>query len=283
MRYHALVTDYDGTLAHDGRVEPDTIRALERLRASGRRAILVTGREIEDLRATFDRTDLFDRIVAENGALLVDPSTRAERLLCERPPDAFVAALRARMVTPLSVGHAIVATWEPNDRIVLDVIRELGLELEIIFNKGAVMVLPSGVNKASGLRSALEDLGLSAHNAVAIGDAQNDHAFLSICEAAVAVANALPMLQERADLVTRGERGAGVTDSSTLCSRTTWRRLPRALVVMPSRSAGARTGRRSCCRRSVATCSSVVRRAPASRHSRRPSSRASSSTSTSSA
>ena len=60
----------------------------------------------------------------------------------------------------------------------LDTIRDLGLELQVIFNKGAVMVLPAGVNKASGLAAALADLGLSPHNVVGVGDAENDHAFL---------------------------------------------------------------------------------------------------------
>jgi hypothetical protein len=92
------------------------------------------------------------------------------------------------------------------------VIRELGLELEIIFNKGAVMVLPPGVNKASGLAAALAELGLSAHNTVGVGDAENDHAFLSLCEVSVAVANALPALKERCDAVTEGARGAGVVE-----------------------------------------------------------------------
>ena len=73
-----------------------------------------------------------------------------------------------------------------------ETIRELGLELQVIFNKGAVMVLPAGVNKATGLAAALESLGLSPHNAVGVGDAENDHAFLALCECAVAVANALP-------------------------------------------------------------------------------------------
>ena len=48
----------------------------------------------------------------------------------------------------------------------------------MIFNKGAVMILPSGVNKATGLAAALEELGLSPHNVVGVGDAENDHAFL---------------------------------------------------------------------------------------------------------
>jgi hypothetical protein len=95
---------------------------------------------------------------------------------------------------------------------VIDVIRELGLELQVVFNKGAVMVLPTGVNKATGLSVALSALDLSPHNVVAIGDAENDHALIGMCEAAVAVANALPALREQADLVTDASAGGGVAE-----------------------------------------------------------------------
>ena len=74
------------------------------------------------------------------------------------------------------------------------------------------MVLPPQVNKATGLAAALDELKLSAHNTVGVGDAENDHAFLAACECAVAVANALPALKERADLVTRRDHGAGVVE-----------------------------------------------------------------------
>jgi len=212
MRYLALCCDYDGTLAHHGRLDAPTIAALERFKKSGRRLVMVTGRELDELKSVCSRLDLFDRVVAENGALLYRPGTREELRLGERPPDAFVAALKAKNVERISVGRVIVATWEPYENIVLETIREMGLELQVIFNKGAVMVLPAGVNKASGLRVALDELNLSEHNAVGIGDAENDHAFLSICECAVAVANALPSLKERADIVTRGDHGAGVAE-----------------------------------------------------------------------
>src|SRR6185312_12950372 len=45
-----------------------------------------------------------------------------------------------------------------------------------------------------------------------VGDAENDHALLALCECGVAVANALPTLKEAADFVTTGARGAGVTE-----------------------------------------------------------------------
>ena len=212
MRYLALCCDYDGTLAHHGRISDDTLTALERLIVSGRKLLLVTGRELDDLQRVCPRLDLFHYVVAENGALLYLPATRKEKLLGVRPPERFIEALRERAVQPLSVGRVIVATREPHETTVLEAIRDLGLELQVIFNKGAVMVLPAGINKAAGLAAALEALGLSPHNAVGVGDAENDHAFLSLCECAVAVENALPMVKETADIVTRGAHGAGVSE-----------------------------------------------------------------------
>jgi hypothetical protein len=167
---------------------------------------------LDELLGVFPRTDLFEMIVAENGALLYEPATKNITLLSETPPEPLIRALRERGVAPMSVGRVIIATWRPHETVVLDTIRDLGLEMQVIFNKDAVMVLPSGVNKASGLRAALEKLALSPHNAIAVGDAENDHAFLSACEFGCAVANALSALKERADLVTEGDHGHGVAE-----------------------------------------------------------------------
>jgi HAD superfamily hydrolase (TIGR01484 family) len=207
----ALATDYDGTLAQGGQVADATRQALEGLRRSGRKLMLVTGRTLEDLKGVFDASELFDLIVAENGALLFDPARKHEIPLAEPPPPALVERLRELGVKPLSVGRTIVATWEPNESIVLKAIRDLALEQHIIFNKGAVMILPSDVNKASGLKGALKLLRLSPHNVVGIGDAENDQAFLNACGCAVAVANALPTVKEKADIVV-ADHGAGVVE-----------------------------------------------------------------------
>jgi hypothetical protein len=212
MRYHALACDYDGTIARDGYVDAKTITALEQVRESGRKLLLVTGRELDDLARIFPRFDLFDRIVAENGALLYCPSTRKEKVLAEPPPKIFAETLIARGAEHVSVGRVIVATRQPHETTVLDVIRDLGLELQVIFNKGAVMVLPLGINKAVGLAHALRELELSPHNVVGVGDAENDHAFLSLCGCSVAVANALEMVKQRADWVTQEAHGDGVRE-----------------------------------------------------------------------
>lgn len=211
MRYLVLATDYDGTLATHGTVDDLTIAALNRLLASGRRLVMVTGRVLPELIEVCPDLNLFDIVVAENGALLYWPATKQEKPLAEPPTEKFVRVLRERGVGPISVGRAIVATWEPHETVVLKTIRDLGLDLQVIFNKGAVMILPASVNKASGLKAALKELGISPHNTVGVGDAENDHAFLKFCEFSAAVANALPAVKDTADMVTLSDHGAGVT------------------------------------------------------------------------
>jgi hydroxymethylpyrimidine pyrophosphatase-like HAD family hydrolase len=212
MRYHLLATDYDGTLATDGKVAPGTAAALEDVLATGRKLVLVTGRELEDLLSVHPDLSIFERVVAENGALLYRPATKERRRLADPPPVALLAALRERGVAPLSRGEVIVATHEPHEAAVLETIRELGLELQVIFNKGAVMILPAGVNKATGLTAALKELKISPHNVVGVGDAENDHSFLKLCERSAAVGGALPAIRDAADLVLRGDAGAGVRE-----------------------------------------------------------------------
>ncbi len=212
MHYLALACDYDGTLAHNGVVHDDVIDALTRCRDSRRRLLMVTGRELADLQRTFTRLDLFDTVVVENGAVLFSPATGSERPLGPPPPASFVEALRSHGVSDISIGRVIVATWSPDETKVLETIRDMGLELQVIFNKGAVMVLPSGINKATGLIAALEELKIPPSQVVAVGDAENDHALLDAVGLGVAVANAIPMLQARAQWVTSRDHGQGVIE-----------------------------------------------------------------------
>jgi hydroxymethylpyrimidine pyrophosphatase-like HAD family hydrolase len=212
VRYLALAADYDGTLATDGVVDRDTVEALRRLSASGRKLILVTGRQLDDLLRAFPEASFFDTVVAENGAVLHRPRTQETRVLAPPPSRHFVEALKTRGVQPIWVGQVVVATVQPNETAVIDVIRELGLDLQVILNKGSVMVLPTSVDKASGLRAALDELALPPQSVVGLGDAENDQAFLAMCGCGVAVANALDTLKVRANHVTRGEAGAGVRE-----------------------------------------------------------------------
>ncbi|HXH85133.1 MAG TPA: HAD family hydrolase [Candidatus Tectomicrobia bacterium] len=212
MNVHVFATDYDGTIAERNHLSAPTIAALERVRASGRRLLLVTGRMLPDLRAVCPDADrLFDAIVAENGGLLYFPERREVRTLGDAPEPALVAALQRRGV-PITLGNSIVATLAPFAEAALDAIRETGVERSLVFNKDALMLLPGGVTKGTGLEAALDALQLSPHNMAGIGDAENDHAFLALCEYAVAVADAVPALRERADHVTRAPAARGAVE-----------------------------------------------------------------------
>jgi len=208
----AIATDYDGTLADDGVTAASTIAALTRFKATGRKLIMVTGRPLADLKLVFGGLALFDLVVAENGGLLYNPHTGIVRTLAAAPSEVFVARLRERGVDELAVGETVVATHIGHFETIRDTIAEMGADLEIILNTDALMVLPPGTNKASGLKIALAELSLPAGSVAAIGDAENDVIFLSHCGTAVAVANALPEVKAIANIVTLGSRGAGVEE-----------------------------------------------------------------------
>jgi hydroxymethylpyrimidine pyrophosphatase-like HAD family hydrolase len=212
VNIHVFATDYDGTIAEGNQVAEVTARALARVRASGRKVLLVTGRMLPDLQSVCpDVERMFDAIVAENGALVYFPERREVRTLGDPPEPALVEALQRRGV-PFGLGSAIVATDAPFAEAALAAIQETGVERSLVFNKGALMLLPGGVTKGTGVTAALAALELSPHNMVGIGDAENDHAFMRLCECAVAVSNALPMVKERADYVTAADHGAGVVE-----------------------------------------------------------------------
>jgi len=207
--FRAVALDYDGTLA-DGQVRPDTAAALAEARARQIRVILVTGRIVSELLAVFpDALDQVDAIVAENGAVL---ATRAGvRLLAVPVGGAVSAGLDSRGIAHRT-GQVLVACAAADEAGASEVIRALGLDCRLVRNRGELMILPAGVTKGAGLRAALDDLGLSRHNAIGVGDAENDHSLLDACEVGVAVANAVDALRAHADVVLTRPDGAGVAE-----------------------------------------------------------------------
>ncbi len=212
MNVRVLATDYDGTLAEKGRVNEATIHAVEKLKHSGRRIVLVTGRLLDELIEVFPRIDLCDSVVAENGALLYNPATHQKRMLAAPVPLLLVEEMKLRGVTPIFTGDTIIATWRPHEDAVEEAIAELGLDWNITLNKEAVMVLPYGVDKASGLSAALAELDCSLENTAGVGDAENDIPFLVRCRCSAAVSNALDSVKARASFITRLARSAGVVE-----------------------------------------------------------------------
>ena len=131
MRYLALAVDYDGTAATHGNFSEDVTRAIERLRASGRRSILLTSRRLTDLPAT--ALALFDLVVAENGAVIFDPHRHEKLLLTNPVPSRLIDRLRERGVEPVDVGEVVVWSAAQQRGAVVDTICGLGLELALVF------------------------------------------------------------------------------------------------------------------------------------------------------
>jgi hydroxymethylpyrimidine pyrophosphatase-like HAD family hydrolase len=204
MRYVAIAAGFDGTLARDGRCDERCIDALRALSATGRKLILVTARELREVLEIFPEARSFDYVVAENGAVMHRPATRESQILAQAPPEILLQELRRRHVTPLSVGSSIVKTVHANEAEVSEALRKLQLDFQLVTNPGALMMLPAGVNKASGVWAALKELGVSRHNLVAIGDGENDLALFEFAEHAVAVQNADPLVKRVANRTTLG-------------------------------------------------------------------------------
>jgi hydroxymethylpyrimidine pyrophosphatase-like HAD family hydrolase len=105
MRFIGMATDHDGPLASDGKVEQQVVACSKRVRASGRKPILATGRHLPDLLKVFPEVRLFDGVVVGNGALLYYPSVHEEELMAEPVPENLLRELKRRHVEPLGVGR----------------------------------------------------------------------------------------------------------------------------------------------------------------------------------
>jgi len=208
--FRAVALDFDGTLAHDGRVDPATLAAVGRARARGVRVVLVTGRILDELRAVFPEVDRHvDAIVAENGAVVA--TALGVRPAAAPVDPALGDALSAEGVQ-WRAGEVLLACAGTDEVTVLACIRRLGLDCQLVRNRGELMVLPPGVTKGTGLADALADLGLSHHNAIGVGDAENDLSLLESCELGIAVANSVESLRAHADVVLAQPDGAGVAE-----------------------------------------------------------------------
>lgn len=211
MRYVVLAAGFDGTLARDGRCDERCIDALRELSATGRKLILVTGRELRQLLEIFPEARLFDYIVAENGAVLHRTATRQSEILGQAPPEILLQELRRRQVAPFGVGSSIISTSARHLETAREALRKLKLHMdyELVLNDDTLLILPPGIDKASGMNEALRELGVSRHNLVAIGNAENDLPLLASAEHAVVVSNAHESIKQAADRVTEGEYCAG--------------------------------------------------------------------------
>jgi hydroxymethylpyrimidine pyrophosphatase-like HAD family hydrolase len=203
MKFGVLALDYDGTIARDGVLDPEVKSAIADARARGISVLIVTGRILSELRQLVGDLHFVDGVVAENGAVLWFPNGHC-RLIGNSSSLLFQQELR-RKGLEYKAGQCVVELDAAAAPEVLSVIRDLELPLVLLFNRGRLMVLPQSVSKGMGIREALATLRLSVHNAIAIGDAENDHDLLTTCELGVAVSWGSQTLQKAADEILQGD------------------------------------------------------------------------------
>ncbi len=210
--FKALACDYDGTLASNNRIGAEALAALSRAREAGLRLVLVTGRTFFELLRVCDRLDLFDAVVAENGGVLYFPEPGLIRDQAPPPSPRLLAELDRRGIA-FQVGRVIVGVARTDEEAVQEVLAATGVNLELIYNRAALMLVPPGISKGTGVRQMISDLGLSFHDVLALGDAENDIDLFEVCGWAGCPENAVPALVDRADWRFPGEDGAGIAEA----------------------------------------------------------------------
>jgi len=217
MKFSVLALDYDGTVARDGVLDSDVKAAIVEARTRGIVVIFVTGRILTDLKRVAGNLEFVDAVVTENGAVLSFPNGQT-RIIGHRPPQAFLDQLSRRGIQ-FQAGECIIESDAAVAPQILAIIRELELPLVLLFNRSRLMVLPQAISKSTGFQKVLNVLRLSVHNAIGIGDAENDHDLLSACEIGVAVGWGSPALQKEADEIIHGAGPPAVAEYVRKVSR----------------------------------------------------------------
>jgi hydroxymethylpyrimidine pyrophosphatase-like HAD family hydrolase len=222
MLLRTIALDYDGTIATNGALHPKVREAIREARNAGLLVIIVTGRILQELRRVAGDLSFVDAVVAENGAVIL-LSNSHRRMLAPPPFPVLLNELSNRGIE-FAVGRCLVDLDAEHANTVLSILKELELPLAISFNRNRIMVLPQSISKSSGIREILNILGTSIHNALGIGDAENDYELLQCCEYGVAVDWAPRLLKDRADFVIPGEGPESVAEYISQVSSET--RLP---------------------------------------------------------
>lgn len=210
-KFKMLATDYDETIATKGKLTSSAEQALLLAKEAGYLLSIVTGRGFDSLLYACPQIEMFDSVVAENGAILYFPSTGKLEFLANSPPLEFLGQLMKNGV-PFHQDRVVTAVYSQYAEKVNAVIDEFKFPLQIIPHKNRPLIVPTGIDKAKGLEKALLHFDITSDQVIAIGDAENDLQLFDICGFKVAVGNAQDVLKEKANWVATKVHGDGVSE-----------------------------------------------------------------------
>lgn len=209
--YSLLACDYDGTLTDNDRLSPSIEDTLRRVRTYGIKVALITGRRFDELLDICPQVDLFDLVVAENGALMYQPSNGELLFYGDPPPDSLAEALTAAGIT-FFAGRVMYAIHRIDSQAVQAQLSRLNLNFRVLPNRDSAMILPEGVDKGAAIIHVTQKLNLDPAQAIAIGDGENDLEMFKVAGFSVAPANAIDKIKSRADIVYERTAGEAVEE-----------------------------------------------------------------------
>lgn len=212
MEFKAIVVDIDGTITYSDR--SIDCRAVEALRGVKVPVVLATGNVLCFARAASTLAGTGGIIIAENGGVVecgIVESDTSHMKMCEEAFDllnGYFPLERLDMETRIT---EIGLRRNFDVKKAREILNDFP-ELDIVDTGFAVHIKSRTINKGTGLKRLAELMGISARDFVAIGDSPNDIEMLKISGFGVAVGNAHPDVKKMANMVTRGEHGAGVAE-----------------------------------------------------------------------
>lgn len=206
-----LITDLDRTLTGpDLKLDEHARRMLRELREAGIRVILATGRPLVHV-VQLGLRELTDALVVENGAIVMDSSTRETHITggdFRSQAERALGDLASRFSWNRVVGSGPreLAT-EAGARL-----NAMGMHFNLEFNEEHVMVLPAGVDKGTGALAALRLLGIRSRDVWAIGDGENDVPLFRIARESAAPAQATPGVSSQTTITLDGTYSEGFVE-----------------------------------------------------------------------
>ncbi len=251
-RPKVVVCDVDGTITHkDRRIDGEAVEALREAEAAGVPVLFATGNVLPIAYALSYLVGTSGPIVAENGGLVYFRGTVERHAASEG-----VERVAKDVESALGLTRLFTDRWRvtevafPEARSTFDEVLKAAAghperaRVRIERTGFAVHIMDAKATKFSGVARALELMGRSPRDALAIGDSDNDVDMIEGCHAGVALGDGSSRLKAAADFVANAPAGKGIRQAleafGVLRARGT---RPRGARGQPTRASKARRPR----------------------------------------
>ncbi|MDQ3837325.1 MAG: phosphoglycolate phosphatase [Thermoproteota archaeon] len=215
-----FAVDIDGTLTENGggMVHLPALAKLRYLEKMGYNVIYVTGRSSVEayVLAVFGGTTKI--AIGENGGVVTiapqDHRVLASKEKCMEGYEVLKKAISGVKIKPIFPRMSEVVLLRTFDlKLGQRLLDEYHLPLYLSDSKYAFHINEKGINKAYGLKEALNMLEVEPNQVVAIGDSETDIPMYDICGYSIALDHAEENVKARADHVVTGKEGAGLVEA----------------------------------------------------------------------